>query len=62
MSFRGRMVRQALAVLLVLLGLVIVVRGLLEMAPASFPIMGLLMILLGLYRLHLLRWSAKGDG
>jgi len=41
-----------MAILFIILGAVIVSRGVLEAAPASFTLMGALMIVLGIYRLR----------
>jgi hypothetical protein len=48
-------VRLAMAALFVILGLIIVARGVLQAAPLSFDLLGVLMILLGLVRLRDLR-------
>jgi hypothetical protein len=60
MSQRLLTIRTVFGVLFVLLGALIVGRGLLAGAPLSFTGMGLLMILLGLYRLKLLRDRSVG--
>ncbi|MGH2460539.1 MAG: hypothetical protein ACRDIY_16930 [Chloroflexota bacterium] len=44
--------RRGTAALFVALGVVIVIRGLIEAAPFSFTLMGGLMIALGVYRLR----------
>lgn len=56
---RAGVLRRFLAFLLVVFGLLIVGRGLLEAAPPSFLAMGALMALLGLYRLRQLSQLAR---
>ncbi len=53
--------RSTVALLLVLLGLAIVGRGLIQGAPLTFTGMGLLMAGLGVYRLRLLRVGRWGE-
>jgi hypothetical protein len=55
MSHRSLLIRSIYGVLFVLLGSIIVGRGLLAGAAWSFTGMGLLMIVLGIYRLKALR-------
>lgn len=60
MSQRLLVLRSISAALLVLLGLVIVARGLTAAAPFSFTAMGALMAILGWYRLRLIRRLRSG--
>jgi hypothetical protein len=60
MSRRLLTIRSVFGVLFILLGAMIVGRGLLAGAPLSFTGMGLLMILLGIYRLKHLRDQIAG--
>jgi hypothetical protein len=58
-------VRRGFALLMVVLGIVIAVRGLVETAPFSFVMMGVLLAILGALRLGLLRtpsWGKGGEG
>lgn len=50
-----------MAVLFVVLGVIIVARGLIEAAPLSFTLMGALMIALGVYRLRSFRRRSIGS-
>jgi hypothetical protein len=50
-----------MAAALLILGLIIVVRGIVEVAPLTFTVLGVLMVVLGLYRLHLLYRVTKGQ-
>lgn len=54
--------RQVTAVLFVILGAVILGRGVVEAAPLTFCLMGLLMMGLGVYRFRLMRSVAKERG
>lgn len=60
MSHRLLTMRSVFGVLFIVLGTVIAGRGLLDGAPLSFTGMGFLMILLGIYRLKLLRDRVAG--
>ncbi len=59
MSRRYLIARAIVATLLLILGFIIIVRGIGEMAPWTFTLLGVLMSVLGLYRLHLLYRMAK---
>ena len=52
--------RVGVSLLIVLLGLVIVGRGVLQAAPLTFTLMGGLMVALGLYRGRLLLGTSGG--
>ena len=58
MTLRGW--RIAVAILFVVLGTIIVARGLIEEAPAPFVLMGALMIVLGVYRLRMYYAASPG--
>ncbi len=60
MSIRALPVRLVFAILFVVLGAIIVGRGVAEGAPLSFTAMGALMVGLGLYRLRLMRAGTRG--
>lgn len=61
MSGRYLAARTIMAAALLILGLIIVVRGIVEVAPLTFTVLGVLMVVLGLYRLHLLYRVTKGQ-
>lgn len=52
--------RSLMAALFVVLGLIIVGRGIAEAAPLTFTLMGLLMIVLGIYRWRIIRAGIGG--
>jgi hypothetical protein len=60
MSQRVVAARKLSAALLIGLGLIILVRGIVEGAPLTFTLMGALMIALGLYRLRMIRAGIAG--
>ena len=59
MSSRMLKVRLAMAALFIVLGLVILGRGLVQMAPLTFTGMGALMIALGIIRLRDVRRAMR---
>lgn len=60
MNQRVLVARKVTAGLFVILGAVIAGRGVVEAAPLSFTALGLLMLVLGAYRLRLVQRLAKG--
>ncbi len=60
MSAAMSKLRAGFGLMIVLLGSVIVGRGVLQGAPLSFTLMGALMVALGLYRLRLLLRESEG--
>ena len=54
--------RSWMAVMFIILGAIIVVRGIVEAAPLTFTLMGVLMIVLGIYRLRAVRGGRARRG
>lgn len=62
MNKRVQAARKVSAVLFVMLGAVILGRGVADAAPLSFCLLGVLMLTLGVYRLRLMDVIATGRG